>query len=49
MICENCDRVIEITDNALAQRLKKLARDANFALTKTTIETRGRCDACAAT
>lgn len=48
MICENCDRVIEITDKALAQRLKKLARDANFALTKTTIETRGRCEACAA-
>ena len=47
MICENCDRVIEITDRTLAQRLRKLARDANFALTKTTIETRGRCEACA--
>ena len=49
MICENCDRVIEITDETLAERLKKLARDAKFALTKTTIETRGRCDACTMT
>ena len=49
MICENCDRVIEITDRTLARRLKRLARDANFALTKSTIETRGLCEACATT
>lgn len=47
MICENCDRVIEITDNMLARHLKRLARDADFALKTSTIETRGLCEACA--
>jgi len=46
MICENCDRVIEVTDKALARRLRKLACDAGFALKKTTIEASGSCGDC---
>jgi zinc transport system permease protein len=46
MICERCGQVNEITDNALAKRLKQLAGDASFALKKTTIELRGICHTC---
>lgn len=48
MICETCGQTAEITDTALARRLKTLARDADFALTETIIELRGTCRACAA-
>ncbi len=48
MICNDCGSVFEITDNALARRLKALAREANFALSKSTIELRGQCEACGA-
>ena len=48
MICETCGQVSEITDDALAARLKLLARDAQFALRKTIIELRGTCRACQA-
>jgi len=46
MICEKCGQVNEITDNALANRLKLLAGEASFALKKTTIELRGICRTC---
>ncbi len=46
MICERCGQVNEITDNALANRLKLLAGEARFALKKTTIELRGICRNC---
>ncbi len=46
MICETCGQVSEITDERFAEQLTKLARDAQFALTKTTIELRGTCRAC---
>ncbi|MBO6636639.1 MAG: transcriptional repressor [Roseitalea sp.] len=46
MICDDCGSVIEITDKALARRLKSLAQDASFALKKSTIELRGLCAAC---
>ncbi|MBV6648452.1 MAG: transcriptional repressor, partial [Hoeflea sp.] len=46
MICEKCGQVNEITDNALAKRVKQLAGDASFALKKTTIELRGICRTC---
>jgi len=48
MICESCGQVNEITDNALANRLKFLAEQARFALKKTTIELRGLCHNCQA-
>ena len=46
MICETCGLVSEISDNALADRLKLLAGEARFALKKTTIELRGICRNC---
>ncbi len=48
MICERCGQVSELADDKLAKRLTALARDAQFALTKTTIELRGTCSACRA-
>ncbi len=48
MICEKCGQVDEITDPALARRLKKLADDAAFALNSSTIELRGVCQSCPA-
>lgn len=46
MICESCGQTTEISDTALAKRLKKLARDIEFALQETTIELRGICGSC---
>ncbi len=46
MICEACGQVDEISDDKLTQRLNVLARDAEFALRKTTIELRGACGTC---
>ena len=37
MICESCGQTTEVTDSALAKRLKTLARDIEFALQETTI------------
>ena len=48
MICETCGQVFEITDDKLTERLTTLARDAQFALTKTMLELRGICRACQA-
>ena len=48
MICETCGQVSEITDDKLTERLTALARDAQFALTKTMLELRGICRACQA-
>lgn len=46
MICESCGQTSEITDSALAKRLKTLARNFEFALQETTIELRGICCDC---
>lgn len=48
MICETCGQVDEISDNSLAERLKKLASKADFALKKSTVELRGICSNCQA-
>ena len=48
MICDRCGQVDEITDPALARRLKKLADEAMFALGNSTIELRGLCQSCQA-
>ncbi|MBW8636232.1 transcriptional repressor [Hoeflea sp. WL0058] len=45
-ICESCNRVIEITDDAMASNLASLARDNGFSVSRSTIELRGLCDAC---
>lgn len=46
MICETCGQVNEISDPSLADRLKKLASKAGFALKKSTVELRGLCSNC---
>ncbi|MBA4783803.1 MAG: transcriptional repressor [Rhizobiales bacterium] len=46
MICEGCGQVNEISDSSLAKRLKHLAVEASFALTKSTVELRGTCGLC---
>lgn len=48
MICDNCGQVAELSDPALARRLKGLAEDHSFALKKSTIELRGICNLCQA-
>lgn len=48
-ICETCGQVDEVADHTLAQQLKALAREAGFALKKSTVELRGLCRTCAAT
>ncbi len=48
MICERCGVVNELTDGALARRLKHLAVDGGFALKKSTVELRGICRICQA-
>ena len=47
-ICEDCGDVSEIADPGLEKRLHKLADDADFALSASTVELRGRCGACRA-
>lgn len=47
-ICETCGQVGEVTDHTLAEQLKSLAREAGFALKKSTVELRGLCRVCAA-
>ena len=45
-ICEICGQVTEISDPALDAQLKALAAETGFALTKSTVELRGRCARC---
>lgn len=47
-ICETCGQVDEVADGTLTEQLKRLAREAGFALKKSTVELRGLCRACAA-
>jgi Fur family zinc uptake transcriptional regulator len=47
-ICERCGQVKEITDDSLARRLKAMAGQVSFALTKSTVELRGICGLCQA-
>jgi Fur family zinc uptake transcriptional regulator len=46
-ICERCGGVEELSDDALADEIARLARSAHFALKKTAIELRGICAGCA--
>jgi len=48
MICESCEKVSEITDDAVTKRLKTLATNEQFTLKQTTIEIRGTCNLCKA-
>ena len=46
MICDDCGAVAEISDESLSKQLRKLAKGAHFAASKTTVELRGACEAC---
>lgn len=48
MICDRCGHVSEITDPALAGRMRDLAGHADFALKKSSVELRGLCSTCRA-
>ncbi|MEL6437036.1 MAG: Fur family transcriptional regulator [Pseudomonadota bacterium] len=48
MICDTCGNVNEVADTTLSNRLKKMATDAGFSLTKSTVELRGLCSSCQA-
>lgn len=45
-ICESCDQVTEISDLSLTRHLKRIAKQAEFGLTKSIIELRGVCRSC---
>lgn len=47
-ICETCGQVDEVADGTLTEQLKRLAREAGFALKKSTVELRGLCRVCGA-
>jgi Fur family zinc uptake transcriptional regulator len=46
-ICDKCGQVTEVADDSLAAHLAQMAREAGFALTKSTVELRGVCASCA--
>ncbi|MDA7948401.1 MAG: transcriptional repressor [Hyphomicrobiaceae bacterium] len=45
-ICEACGQVGEISDDSLARRIKKVAKETGFQSKKSTVELRGICQAC---
>ncbi|WP_258045389.1 Fur family transcriptional regulator [Mesorhizobium sp. NBSH29] len=46
-ICEKCGQVSEFCDTTVEHRLRDWAQKSGFHATKTTIEIRGACGACA--
>jgi Fur family transcriptional regulator, zinc uptake regulator len=46
MICESCGDVRECSDEKTTTVLRKLARTADFALTSSSIELKGKCGKC---
>ncbi|MCQ2003935.1 Fur family transcriptional regulator [Rhizobium sp. NRK18] len=47
-ICEKCGHVSEFHDHGLEDRLAALTQSKKFVPSKTTVEIRGLCEACAA-
>lgn len=45
-ICDGCGTVEELSDRTLERRLRTLVDDQRFSLTASTVELRGRCNAC---
>ena len=45
-ICDDCGKVSEISDPALASKLTELTETAGFTPTKSTVELRGHCGGC---
>ncbi|MBO6816276.1 MAG: transcriptional repressor [Rhizobiaceae bacterium] len=48
MICENCERVFELEDQELVNKVEGLASRESFRLKQTTVELLGECADCAA-
>jgi Fur family transcriptional regulator, zinc uptake regulator len=46
MICDACGTVEECSDTKTASVLRKLARMADFALARSSVELRGKCGKC---
>lgn len=46
LICRNCQRVIELDDDAISQLVAKRARAAGFVVEMDDIEIKGICDDC---
>ena len=46
-ICEQCDRVAEVSDTALVERIREIADASGFRVAKSTVELRGLCADCA--
>ncbi|WP_417417337.1 Fur family transcriptional regulator [Hoeflea sp.] len=45
-ICETCGKVTEISDEALENRLRDLAREDGFTVKRAVVELRGLCAGC---
>jgi len=45
-ICDDCGQVDEVSDEALAKRLKTIAKAAEFGLQRSTVELHGLCRNC---
>ncbi|MCX7726797.1 MAG: transcriptional repressor [Chitinispirillaceae bacterium] len=46
LVCERCKRIVEFTDPALEESIEKVAKDANFSITKHTVQIFGICEKC---
>lgn len=46
MICESCGDVRECSDEKTANVLRKLARTADFAVARSSVELKGKCGKC---
>jgi Fur family zinc uptake transcriptional regulator len=48
LICRNCGRTAELSDDSVAAAVAAAARSAGFSPARTTVEVEGTCEACAA-
>ena len=48
LICRNCGRTAELSDDMVAAAVAAAARAAGFSPARTTVEVEGTCEACAA-
>lgn len=46
VICDHCNRTLELTDSVIGGHLERLARDKGFGLHTSNIELRGLCATC---
>jgi len=46
LICDSCERVMEVEDKSVSNRLRRSARDVEFQVSKETVELTGTCRRC---